>query len=84
MSAGHVIFFPFATGSATHVLPYAGAITVEVIEFMIVLQYTYPKSFIHESDVSPRKIAMQEIEWKHVALTFYEISVRIFLMQQQD
>jgi hypothetical protein len=62
MSASHGIVFPFAIGSATHVFPCIGAITVEVIEFVIVLQYMYSKSFIHESAVSPRKTVMEELE----------------------
>jgi hypothetical protein len=32
----------------------------------------------------PRKTVMNEIELKHVALNFCEISVRIVLMQQQQ
>jgi hypothetical protein len=41
----------------------------------------YPKSFTHESAMSPRKTTMQELKQTHVVLTLTWVSVSFFLMQ---
>jgi hypothetical protein len=40
-----------------------------VAEYVITLQYTYPKYFTHQFAVSQRKTTMQELRQKSVVLT---------------
>jgi hypothetical protein len=44
----------------------------------------YSISFTHQSTMSSRMTIMEELKWKHVVLTFYWVSVWVFLLQLED
>jgi hypothetical protein len=51
------------------------------VEFMIVSQYMYPKSFTYQSAMLPRETSMQELKQTRVVLTLNWVSVSFFPMQ---
>jgi hypothetical protein len=59
----------------------ATALQYRTDESVILFHYTYPKSFVHQSTVSPGKTPTQQLKRKHVALTLYWVSAKVSLMQ---
>jgi hypothetical protein len=64
------------------ILPHRGAITIQAT--LICDHITVPpKSFIPQSDMSPRQTPIQELKEKHVFLALNLVSVRVFSFNWQ-
>jgi hypothetical protein len=82
MFTWHAVVLPATTCQATIIILHEGAISVG--EFVIILQYMYPKYFFYQCAVSSRKAPMQELKGDHIVLTLYGVSVRVVVMQPVD
>jgi hypothetical protein len=62
-SSGMHYFFRSPLGALLIILPHTGAST---LEFVSMLHYIYPKSFICQHTLSPiRRTPTQELKWEH-------------------